>query len=169
MTLPTKTFTQFVQDQASSWAASTGQAPVFSSGDVLLAVFQAVALTCDFLQALIVQVNNIARAQTSTDADLDSWMSQFNFPRLPATFADGQVTFTKFTPAPNPINIPAGSIVQTQDGTIQYQAVADLNQPAWNSALNAYVLTAGSTQLVATVQALQPGTISNVVANSLVQ
>src|SRR5690348_5770676 len=103
MTLPTKTFTQFVQDQGASWAASTGQTPVFTSGDVLLALFQAFGLNADYLQALIVQVNNITRAQTSSGADLDSWMNQFNFPRLPATFADGQVTFTKLVAAPNPI------------------------------------------------------------------
>lgn len=169
MTLPVQTFNQFVSGMGSSWAASTGQAPVFSSGDVLLALFQAVALQCDFLQALVQQVNALTRAQTSTGADLDSWMAQFGFARLPATFADGQVTFGKNVPATTAINIPAGTIVQTQDGTIQYQVVADLNQTAWNPSLNAYVLLPGRISLTATAQATISGTGSNVIANTLIQ
>src|ERR1700744_2456182 len=121
-----------------TWSAQTGTTPVFSSGDVLLALFQSVSVQLDFLQAQVQVVLNLSRAQTSTGADLDSWMAQFSFLRLPATYATGPELFLRATPASTQIAIPAGSIVQTVGGGVQYQVVEDTTQTAWSPALNSY-------------------------------
>lgn len=169
MTLPTKLIPGFVSDMIATWSAQTGTSTSFTDGDPLLAFWQSVAAQLDFLQAQIQLVLALARAQTSTGADLDSWMAQFNFLRLPADFATGPETFLRFTPATSAVTVPAGAIVQVPGGTIQYQVVGDQNDPAWNAAANGYVLSIGQTSVTATVQALVGGSGSNLLANQLTQ
>lgn len=169
MTIPTKTIAGFVSDETATWAAQTGTTPVFSSGDVLLAIFQAVSVQLDFLQAQAQLVLNLARAQTSTGADLDSWMAQFSFLRLPANFATGPELFQRATAASAQIVVPAGAIVQTVGGGTQFQVVEDTTQTSWSSTLDGYVLAPGQTSVTATVEALIGGSASNVLANQLVQ
>ena len=167
--LPTRTQQQFIDGQVASWAAYLGFQPAFQDGDPFLALIEGSASQATFLMALIQIVNALARAQTSTGADLDSFYQQFNFYRLPATTASGQVTFSKFTPASSVVLIPAGTIVQTPGGAIQYQVVANTNQPTWSASLNAYVLAVGQSSLTATVQSLQAGSAYNVTAGQLSQ
>lgn len=169
MTLPTKLIQGFVSDMIATWSAQTGTSTSFTDGDPLLAFWQSVAAQLDFLQAQIQLVLALARAQTSTGADLDSWMAQFNFLRLPADLATGPETFLRFTPATSAVTVPAGAIVQTPGGTIQYQVVGDQNDPAWNAAANGYILSIGQTSVTATVQALVGGSGSNLLANQLTQ
>lgn len=179
MTLPVKTFDQFVQDQVSAWANAIGITPALTDGDALLAAFQAFAGQLLFIQSQVQLVVALTRAQTSTGADLDSWMAQFNFTRLPATFAEGEVTFAKNQAATSQVLIPAatlsggvysgGTTVQTTGGAIQYQVIPDTTQPTYNSALNAYVLAVGQISLTASVQALASGSAYNVSAGQLVQ
>lgn len=180
MTLPTRTPDQFVSDMTTAFGAQTGVAPVFTSGDPLLAFFQTLSVQLDFLQALAQQIVNLTRAQTSTGSDLDAWMAQFNFTRLPATYGTTQETFAANQPAANPVNIQAatlnssgvyagGIIVQTSNGGTQYQVVPDVDNPAYNATLNAYVLAAGQSSVTATVQALNAGSASNVAAATLIQ
>lgn len=172
MTQPAKTFQQFVNDLQTQWAnalKTTGVVPALQDGDAILALFKAVSGQLVFLQALAQLANQVARAQTSNGADLDSFMAQFQFTRLPATFNTGQVTFGKLSPSTSNVTIPAGSIVQTPGGAAQYQVVADTSQPTWNGPLNAYVMAAGQTSLTATVQATVAGTPVAVAAGALTQ
>lgn len=179
MTLPVKTFDQFVQDQVAAWANAIGITPALTEGDALLAAFEAFAGQLLFIQSQIQLVVALTRAQTSTGADLDSWMAQFSFTRLPATYAEGEVTFAKNQPATSQVLIPAatlsggvysgGTLVQTTGGAIQYQVIPDTTQPTYNAGLNAYVLAVGQTSLTASVQALAAGTGYNVSAGQLVQ
>lgn len=169
MALPNKTFAQLVSDMVAAWSAAVGLTPALQPGDALYADMQATAGQMVFLEAQVQLVNAVARAQTSTGADLDSFMAQFGFTRLPATFNTGVVTFSKLTPAVNPVLVPAGTVVQTTGGAAQYQVVADTNQPTWNAAQNAYVLAPGQTSLTATVEALVAGTGPNVAAGALNQ
>jgi len=179
MTIPTQTNAQSLAALIASFGASTGQPPVLTPGDVLLALFEAVATQEDFLQALAQTVNNLTRAQTSYGSDLDSWYGQFGFSRLPAVYASGSETFTSLSPAASPVYIPAatltngvysgGAKVQTQDGSIVFQVIPDTTQVAYNATLNAYVLPAGQTSITATIQAMSAGAASNVVAGQLSQ
>lgn len=169
MTLPTKTIAEFTSDMAATFAAQTGYTGTFTSGDVLLAWWQSVSVQLDYLQAQVQVVLALARAQTSSGPDLDTWMAQFNFFRLPATFATGQQQFSNAVASGTQVNIPVGTIVQTVGAGIQYQLVADDLQASYSAAANAYILPAGQTSVIGTVQALVGGSGSNVLANTLVQ
>lgn len=169
MTISSKSIAGFVSDMIATWQAQTGLSIPFSSGDPLLAFWQSVATQLDFLQAQIAIVLSLARASTSTGADLDSWMAQFQFFRLQAVPGTGQETFSINAVAGSNILIPAGTVVQTVGGAIQYEVVGDTSDPSWNPSANSYVLPVGSLFVTATVQANIPGTGSNVVANVLTQ
>lgn len=167
--LPQKTFQQLVADMVTAWSNQIGVVPTLNTGDALLAIFQSVSSQLDYLQSQVTLVNAVARAQTSSGADLDTWMAQFQFFREPATFAEGPVTFTKLVPATSQILIPAGTIVQTTGGAIQYVVIADTAQPTWSATYNAYVLAIGQSSLVASVQASVAGSGSNVSVGQLNQ
>lgn len=169
MTISTKLIAGFVSDMIATWAAQTGTTPVFSDGDPLLAFWQSVSVQLDFLQAQIQLVLALARAQTSTGADLDTWMAQFNFLRLPANFATGSEQFSNPSPSSTSVIVPVGSIVQTVGGGIQFEVVADSTQSAYNAAAGGYVLSPGQTSVIATVEALVGGSGSNVLSGLLTQ
>lgn len=169
MGLPSKNQAAFVADMVSTWASLLGFQPTLPSGDPFLALMQTVASQFVFLQALAQTINAVARAQTSTGADLDTFYAQFGFPRLPATFAEGPATFGKLSPAASQVLIPPGVVVQTAGGAIIYQTIADASQPTWNAGLNAYVLAPGETSLLASIQALVAGSSYNVAANQISQ
>lgn len=169
MTIVTKQIGGFVSDMIATWQAQTGLSIPFTSGDPLLAFWQSVATQLDFLQAQIAVVLSLARASTSTGADLDSWMAQFQFFRLQAVSGTGAETFSINAVAGVSIIIPAGALVQTVGGAIQYEVVADVGDPAWNPAANGYVLPIGSLSVSPTIQAVIPGPGSNVAANLLTQ
>ncbi len=166
--LPNKTYQQFVSDMIASWASNVGVQPQLNSGDPLLAIFQAVAGQGVFLEAVILALINLTRAQTSTGADLDTWMAQFNFLRLAASYAQGAVTLATLSVHSTATTVPVGSIIQTTGGAIQYQIIADTTQPAYSASANAYILPANTLSIAATVQALVAGAGSNVQANLLV-
>lgn len=169
MPLSLKSEAQIVNDQIAAWAAAVGVTPVFQSGDALLALFQANAVSLDFIQALIQTVSLLTRLATSTGSDVDSFVADYGLTRLPAVAASGSVTLTAAV-APNaPVTIALGTVVQTLGGAIQYTLVADTTQAAYSSAAGAYILPAGQTSITATAQAGVAGAASNVAANALTQ
>ncbi len=160
--LPQLTYSQLLQNIINAYAAGTGTSPQVTTGDPMLALFQGVSSQLVFIEAVIQQLANVARAQTSTGGDLDTWMAQFNFPRLPATYAEGPVTLSVLSAHNTSVSVPVGTVVQTLGGAIQYQLVADTTQAAYVASSNSYVLAAGQLSITATAQALQPGSGSNV-------
>jgi uncharacterized phage protein gp47/JayE len=169
MGLPSQTYPQYVTAMVDAWAASLGYQPTLQEGDALYGLMETVAAQLVFLQAQVQIINNVARAQTSTGADLDTFYAQFNFYRLPAGLASGPVTFSAANVLPTPTPIAAGTIVQTVGGAIQYQVVADPTQPTWNASTNSYILPPNTLSLTATVVALTAGSASNVTAGQLSQ
>lgn len=164
-----KAFADFVSDQEAAWAADIGVTPVLQPGDPVLALFESNSVVAVFLESLLQAVINMARASTATSTDLDTFVQDFGLTRLPASFAEGQVTFSLATLATQSVLIPIGSIVQTAGGAIQYQVVADTTQSGYNATLNAYVIPANSSSVNATVQALTAGSSFNVQAGLLNQ
>jgi uncharacterized phage protein gp47/JayE len=170
MSLTTKTKDQFLSDIISTWASILRLSPHLPSGDPLKAAFESLVLGAFlFIQSQVVKVNKLTRAATSEKEDLDSYMADFSFPRLPAIKASGDVKFSVRTVLPSNVQIPPGTRVQTSDGKIQYVVIGDPNKPAWSAALNAYILTAGALSLDATVQAVSAGSASNVQIAALSQ
>lgn len=163
-TLQTQTFDQLVQTQATAvQGGSSGVLVDFSIGSILRAVIEAASIVGMWLQGLILQLLASTRAATSIGAALDSWMADYGLFRMAATLATGGVTFARFTPTAQAI-IPVGTIIQTADGTQQYQVIADTTQTAYSASLGGYVLGAGTASATATVQALTPGIGANVAA-----
>lgn len=165
-----KTLQQFISDSVAAWAAELGLSPNLVSGDPLLAIMQGKALGGDiFLQSLAQQILEFARASTAKGVDLDSWMNDFDFGRLLPTNASGTVTFSLSQVQPQNVVIPAGVVIQTIGGAIKYQTIADTTRSGWSAAQQGYIITAGSLQVNATVQASNTGSASNVQAGQLNQ
>ncbi len=165
--LPQLTYSQLVQNILSTYAAGAGTSPQLTVGDPLLALVQGLSSQLVFIEGVIQQLANVTRAQSSVGGDLDTWMAQFNFSRLPAVAASGQVTLSVLSTHNTSVSVPVGTIVQTLGGAIQYQLVADTTESAYNATTNSYVLPAGAYSITATVQALTVGSISNVQAGQL--
>jgi uncharacterized phage protein gp47/JayE len=163
MSLQTNTYDQFLSNIVTTWAQLLRLSPNLQSGDPLLAVFQALVLGgFIFVQSQVKTVNLLTRAATSSGADLDTWMADFSFTRLPAIAASGTVQFSVNRVLSSNVKIPLGTIIQTLDATIQYQVIADLNQSAYTPSQNAYVLPAGDLEINVTVQAVKTGSAQNV-------
>lgn len=167
--LSTLNYNQVLSNLIGAWAAESGAVPQLLPGDPLLALFQAVSSQIVFLESVAQYVANLTRAQTSTGTDLDSWMAQFDFTRLPAVYAVGAVTLGVNSVHNTSTNVSLNTVVQTVGGAIQYQLIADTTQAAYDPTSQSYVLPANTSSITATAQALAAGSSSNVQAGQLTQ
>jgi uncharacterized phage protein gp47/JayE len=159
--LKTQTFDQVVQAEAAAVQGGVTSGLVdFSVGSILRTFAESVAAIVMWLQGLILQLLTTTRAATSTGSDLDSWIVDYGLTRLGAATSGGSVTFSRFTPTLQAI-VPIGSIIQTADGTQQFQVIADAAQSAYVAGTG-YVLPAATASITATVAALAPGAGGNV-------
>jgi hypothetical protein len=169
--LNTQTFDQIVSTQATVVQGNSSQLVDYSTGSIMLAVAESVAAVALWLQGLILTLLTTVRASTSTGADLDSWVADFGVARQAATYASGAVTFGRYTATAQATIVP-GTLIQSGDGTVQFQVVADTTQSAFSSALGVYVIPPGTTTISATMQCLVAGLAGNVasgVVNTLGQ
>jgi len=150
---------------ASAQAAALGLLD-FSVGSILRALVDAVADVVMWLQGLALRVLSLTRAATSRGPDLDSWMADFSFVRLTATYAVGDVTFSRFTTTGSAL-VPVGARVETADGSRAFAVVADPTVPQYSVGQNGYVLAAGVPAITVPVQALETGTAGNVMQNTV--
>ena len=158
MALRVYRFSEIVTNIATAVQGSAATLVDFTVGSILRAVAEATAGVVLWLQAIILQLLTITRAATSSGADLDSWMADFSFPRLPAAPAAGLVTFARFTTG-QPALIPAGASVRTADGSQAFTVQIDTSNPAW--AQNGYTLAANASGIDLPVEAVLPGTSGN--------
>jgi len=161
-----KSFTQLVTDFATSVQARAAALTDFTVGSVLRALAETAASVVVWLEGLILLLLATTRAATSNGPDLDSWMADFDFKRLPAAFASGLVTFARFTPTMQAV-IPIGAVVQTTDGSLRYQVVVDTTNPAYSATLGGYVIPAATASLNVPVIAVVAGAAGNAVAGSI--
>lgn len=155
-----------IQNMATSAQAKARVLLDFTVGSVNLAIIEAVAQVVIWLEGLILLLLATTRAASSSGADLDSWMADYGLMRLAATSSTGQVTFSRFTPTFQAV-IPVGTVIQTADGTQQFTVIADTTQTAYSATLGGYVVGAGVGSAVATVQAVNTGSATNVLANTI--
>jgi hypothetical protein len=161
-----KSFTQLVTDFATSVQARSAVLADFSVGSVLRALAETTASVVVWLQGLILLLLATTRAATSSGPDLDTWMADYNFFRLPAATATGLVTFARFTPTAQAI-VPVGAVVQTADGTLRYLVAVDTTNSAYSAALGGYVIPAGTASLSVPVAATSAGSAYNVIAGAI--
>jgi len=156
MTVNSQSFTQIITGYASVVQGAASVLVNFVIGSILRAIGEGTAWVAMWLQSLILNAIALTRAVTSNGADLDSWLAQFGFARLAPTPASGQVTFARFTPTQQAL-IPVLSIVQTGDGTQQYQVIADTSNPAYSVTLGGFVIPAGTASVTCSVVGITPG------------
>lgn len=137
-----------------------------SEGSITLAIGQAVSGAALWLQAQIAQVLSLTRASTSTGTDLDSWMADWFFERLPAVAATTNETFTRFTPT-GPASVGVGALVSTGPGGQQYIVTADPTNAAYNATLQAYVIADSVASVTVPIAATVAGSAANVLANTI--
>lgn len=164
--IQTQDFVTLVRNQVT---AVQGYAKVLvdlTVGSILRAVVEANAAVAIWLQSQILQVLAITRASTSGGADLDSWVADFGVTRLAATYATGQVTFSRFTSTQQAV-VPITATVQTGDGSQQYSVVADTTNPAYNATLAGYVLAVGVGSVTVPVVAVVAGAAGNAISGAV--
>lgn len=170
MPLQLKQADELQTSMEAAWAATNNLTPKLTSGSAIKAIFFAFVLTIQWVQSLILKTYNYARAATCNDGDLDTWMADYDFERLPPQFAVGQVRLTLTNTSVSPTSIPvAGTIIQTPDATIQYGLIADETLSAYDLATNSYIIPANQLFCDAAVQAVVIGSASNVQAGQLTQ
>ncbi len=155
-----------VQGEVAAAQAVAPQLTQVSSGSVAYALFQGFASVCLWLQWLIAQVLSMTRLATSQGADVDSFVGDFGLARLPATYATGSVTFSRYA-AYGPALVPAGAQVKTADGTQPFVVTVDSTNAAWNQALGGYLVASGVGSVTVPVQAVNAGSQGNVQANTI--
>jgi hypothetical protein len=158
MAISTRDFATFVRDQVTSIQASSSRLVNFTVGSILRALVEANSAVGLWFQGLIIQLFAAMRASTATDSDLDTWMADFGVIRLTAVAANGNVTFSRFTPTMQAL-ITFGSLVKTADGSQSYTVAADTTNPAYTS--SGYVIAASTSSLTVPVVASTAGAAGN--------
>jgi uncharacterized phage protein gp47/JayE len=166
MQLPLQSFATLVQNMAAAVQSAATQLLDLTVGSTLRAVLEANASIGLWMQWLMLRLLQTTRAATSTAADLDTWMADFAFYRLPAAPATGVVTFSRFTPTSSAF-IPTGSLVRTADGTQTFVVSASLSNPGYNAQQNGYTILPGVASLDVPVVSLVPGAAGNVQSSSI--
>ncbi len=155
-----------VEGEVAAAQAVAPQLTQVSSGSVAYALFQGFASVCLWLQWLIAQVLSMTRLATSQGADVDSFVGDFGLARLPATFATGSVTFSRYSASGTALVMP-GAQVKTADGSQPFVVVTDTTNAAWSAALGGYAVADGVGGVAVPVQAVNAGTQGNVQANTI--
>jgi uncharacterized phage protein gp47/JayE len=161
-----KDFTTLVRDQVTAIQGRAAGLVDFTIGSLLRAIAESNASVLQWLQQLIVTLLATTRASTSSDADLDSWMADFGFLRLSASFATGSVTYSRFTPS-NSALIPIGSLVGSTDGSQQFSVTIDTTNPLYNATLGGYLVPAGTATATVPVIASTAGAAGNALVGTV--
>ena len=165
MQLPVMTFSGLVEQMAAGVQGAAGRLIDLTIGSVLRALLEASASVALWLQWMVLQVLTMTRAATSTGTDLDSWMADYFFYRLPGAPASGVVTFARYSVG-LATTIPVGCVVLTTDATQSFLVVADESNPAWNG-VNGYTLAAQQASVSVPAQCSVSGIAGNVQAGTI--
>ena len=177
-TLTLQSFQTLVQNLATAAQKSSASPLNFDEGSTLLALFEADASQALWLQYLIFLVLAVTRLASSSGTDCDSFGADFGFTRLPASLAEGQVTFSRYTntqaaflpsyiTAAGEIN-PTGVQVLTSDGTQTFDLVGNPSAPGYvASPTDGYNILPGTSSVTLPVQADVAGSTGNVLAGTI--
>jgi len=155
-----KDFTTLVRDQVTAIQGRAAGLVDFTIGSLLRAITESNASVLQWLQQLIVTLLATTRASTCSGPDLDSWMADFGFFRLSASFATGSVTYSRFTPT-NSALIPIGALVGSTDGSQQFSVTIDTTNVMYSAELGGYLIPAGTASATVPVVASTAGAAGN--------
>jgi uncharacterized phage protein gp47/JayE len=164
--LNVKDFTTLVRDQVTAIQGRAAGLVDFTIGSLLRAICESNASVLQWLQQLIVTLLATTRASTSSGADLDSWMADFGFLRLSASFATGSVTYSRFTATTSAL-IPIGALVGSTDGSQQYAVTIDTANLLYSASLGGYLVPAGTASATVPVKASSAGAARNALVGTV--
>jgi len=164
--MTTQDFTTLVRNQVTAIQSKAKSLLDFTIGSVLRSVVESNSAVVLWLQGLILQVLALTRAATSSGADLDSWVNDYGFSRLPAVAATGQVTFSRFMASLQAV-VLIGTQVETADGGQVFIVTVDTTNAAYNAGLGGYVLPVNTASIDVPVEAMVPGSAGNVIVDGL--
>lgn len=167
MPIQIRQYADMVESALAAVSTKSGVPLNLDPGSIVRALLEAALLQDLYQQVLLLQVQAAGRASTATGADLDSYFEDFDFPRLPATHDVGQATFSRFTANGSSPTVPVGATIQSNAGQITYVVVADPFNPDYDMILSGYPIPPDGTSVTTTIQAVEPGTASNVIAGIL--
>jgi uncharacterized phage protein gp47/JayE len=164
--LNVKDFTTLVRDQVTAIQGRAAGLVDFTIGSLLRAICESNASVLQWLQQLIVTLLAATRAATSSGADLDTWMADFGFIRLSASFATGSVTYSRFTATTSAL-IPIGALVGSTDGSQQYSVTVDTTNSLYSADLGGYLVPAGTASATVPVIASTAGAAGNALVGTV--
>lgn len=132
----------------------------FSDGEPLRTMIEAIMAELDLQYWQVNQVYENSFIDTSIGDYLTNLVKILGIDRLPAEYSIGRVKFYRETPATLDYSIPVGTLVETlpnSDGDI-------IRFETTESA----VLLTGQTEIFVNIKSVEPGLISNVVANKII-
>lgn len=159
-------FTSFVSSNVAAVQASATSIVDATVGSITLAFAQSVSGVALWLQSYIIQVLTLTRAATSNNADLDSFMADFELTRIAATFSKQTAIFGSYSYTTQR-QVALGSLISTGPGGIQFMVTLDATNSAWNATLQAYVVPAGTPSVTAPIQAVVAGAAGNVLSDTV--
>ena len=159
-------FATLVQQAATAAQAASKAVLDFTVGSILRAIMESVAGIVMWLQYLIVEVLRLTRAATATGADLDTWLADFSFARLPAVAATGNVTFSRYSAAQAALILP-GTVVSTADGSQSFTVSTNTANGLWSAGQGGYVIPANTTSGTVPVIASVGGIAGNAAAGTV--
>lgn len=149
MAFQTRDFISILAGEINRIRATQSQITDFNIGGVARALLEAPAIE---LEALYIQfVNGLL------DAIPAAIYTGFDFDRLPAAYAGGEVLFVGTEGRVNPISIPAGTVVRVPGATRSYATIQDA------------ILAAGSPSVLVSVRAQAAGADHNALPLTLTE
>jgi uncharacterized phage protein gp47/JayE len=149
---------QMVEDVTSTILESIPELD-FSDGEPLRTIIEAIMEELDLQYWYMGQIYENSFIDTAADDDLTNLVKIMGMERVPAQYATGRVKFYRETPAASDYIIPIGTLVETLpniDGEIiRYETTESVT------------LLTGQTEVYANVQSVEPGLISNTIANKI--
>lgn len=140
-----KTFEELTTQMSDFIKANTNRITDFRVGSKVRTLIEAVAMIMEQYYHRV--------WQALKDAIEESVFTAFDFPRLPATYAIGEIRFSRSTPAGQPFKIIAGTIVKA--GDLSFTLLSDVT------------LGVGQLSVQGTVQCSKIGSIGNVTAGAI--
>jgi uncharacterized phage protein gp47/JayE len=147
MAFEPKTFVAILADMVAHARASNDRVTDFNVGSVARSWLEAAAIALDDLW--------VGTAIGIDEAIVEAVFSSFGFDRIPAAYAQGEVTFYRDAPSVSDTLIAAGARVQSLGGSIVYLTLDDALIPA------------GAYEVTTPVRSEAAGQASNVAAGAL--
>jgi len=166
MALPLLGFTDYVRVQAAALQGAATAALNLTVGSALRAILEANAALALWLQWLVAQVLAATRAATSQGTDLDTWMADFGVTRLPASYAAGQLVFSRYAPTVAAL-VPVGAQARASATGQLYTVQSDPSNPAWTGA--GYQIPVGIASVSVSVTAATAGSAGNAAVGAVDQ